>query len=460
MASRFGAVVTVLGAVGIMSLAPVECAPVAHADPNDPQDMTRSKSCSATWLHPDLDIVPGEHLDYLGVRDAWRFATGEGQTVAVIDTGVEPHPRLPKLRGGGDLVSDSEGLSDCDAHGTLIAGLIAAAPAADGFAGVAPNAEIVSIRHSSGKFSSSPVNSSNSDSTAREGSGTVSSLARAIDAAAGAGAKVINISEVACVPRDTLLDDSDLSAAVHDAVLERDIAIIAASGNVDGACADSNPSSPPPHAELAVDPLDSVVTVASPAWYDDLVLTVGSTGTDGTPSEFSLPGPWVDVAAPGEGLASLSVLRPGDVGRVPELATTVVDSEDNVVPIEGSSYAAPLVAGLAALIRERFPSLTATQVYERITQTATGGGHGSDWRIGAGIVDPVAALTAPSGTFRQSVADPKPIAQATPPLVEPDQRAVGVTMATLSVAVLFVTFTAALVYSSIRRRSLHRPRVR
>src|SRR5699024_7639333 len=95
------------------------------------------------------------------VEDLWRFSRGAGQTVAVIDTGVAPHPRLPHLIGGGDLVGGrrpgapraADGLDDCDAHGTLVAGIIGAAPSQeDGFAGVAPDARILSIRQSSAKY--------------------------------------------------------------------------------------------------------------------------------------------------------------------------------------------------------------------------------------------------------------------------------------------------------------------
>jgi subtilisin family serine protease len=48
-----------------------------------------------------------------------------------------------------------------------------------------------------------------------------------------------------------------------------------------------------------------VKVVASPSWYDDYVLTVGSVSPEGHPSGFSLAGPWVDVAAPGEAVVSL-----------------------------------------------------------------------------------------------------------------------------------------------------------
>ena len=48
-------------------------------------------------------------------------------SVAVIDTGVSPSPRLPVVPGG-DYIMGEDGLSDCDAHGTIVGSIIAAAP--------------------------------------------------------------------------------------------------------------------------------------------------------------------------------------------------------------------------------------------------------------------------------------------------------------------------------------------
>ena len=105
------------------------------------------------------------------------------------------------------------------------------------------------------------------------------------------------------------------------------------------------------------------------------MLTVGAVGPDDRPARFTVPGPWVDVAAPGTGVRSLSV----DGGTGP--------------PLDGTSFAAPLVAGLAALIRERRPGLTAREVVDRITGTARRPAAGRDEAVGSGVVDPVAALT-------------------------------------------------------------------
>lgn len=73
--------------------------------------------------------------------------------MAIIDTGVQPGPRLPNVDAGGDFVESTDGLTDCDGHGTLVAGIVAGQPGNDGFSGVAPAARLLSIRAMSTKFS-------------------------------------------------------------------------------------------------------------------------------------------------------------------------------------------------------------------------------------------------------------------------------------------------------------------
>ncbi|WP_200176320.1 type VII secretion-associated serine protease mycosin, partial [Tomitella cavernea] len=345
-----------------------------------------------------MGVPPAQAL--LHVADLWRFGTGRGQTVAVIDTGVAPHPRLRNLVPGGDLVAaggrgSGPGLKDCDAHGTIVAGIIAAAPSSrDGFAGVAPDARILSIRQSSAKFTDSAAAPGNgTDGGAGGGSGTIGTLARAIRMAADQGATVINISEVACGRGVGALRTSTLADAVAYAA-RRDIVIVAAAGNTrgdNGACR-QNPTERDP---LRPDSRgwDSAFTDVAPAHYTDHVLTVASVDPDGSPSEFSVAGPWVTVAAPGTGVVSLA--NSADGGLADRVRT-----ERGVTAVEGTSFAAPLVAGLAADIRSRFPALTAPEVVERIVATAIPGPHGWEPTVGYGVIDPLAALTTTPAALR------------------------------------------------------------
>jgi len=163
-----------------------------------------------------------------------------------------------------------------------------------------------------------------------------------------------------------------VQAAVHHAA-QRDVVVVVAAGNRDPAGSGACP------ADSGND------TVVLPAWYDDDVLAVASVAPDGTASQFGIRAPWVDVAAPGEQLMSLS---PNGSGSTDVL----VGLNGQFQSMQGSSFAAPAVAGLAALIRARYPELRARQVMDRITATATSTGARND-AMGWGTIDPLAALT-------------------------------------------------------------------
>nr|MDP9166308.1 S8 family serine peptidase [Actinomycetota bacterium] len=217
------------------------------------------------------------------------------------------------------------------------------------------------------------------------GVGDVETLAAAVRTAADAGATVVNISSVACAAADQSLDDGALGAALSYAVDVKNVVIVAAAGNVGGAgqCPRQNPAPDPGHPGRPN--WDDVQVVASPAWYDDYVLTVGSVDRTGRPSTFTLSGPWVDVAAPGEAVVSLSADGEGLIDSVP--GSTPRE------PISGTSYSAPVVAGIVALVRSASPRLTARQVMHRIEDTAHHPTAGWDPWVGYGVVDALAAVS-------------------------------------------------------------------
>jgi membrane-anchored mycosin MYCP len=96
--------------------------------------MKQNSYCTEVGVLPGSDFrIQPKYMDMLNLSEAWRFGRGAGVKVAVIDTGVTPHPRLPHLIPGGDYVmGGGDGLSDCDAHGTLVASMIAASPGSSG----------------------------------------------------------------------------------------------------------------------------------------------------------------------------------------------------------------------------------------------------------------------------------------------------------------------------------------
>ena len=318
--------------------------------PAPPQQTKQREQCFAPTAGRAEDS-DAHQLKDIDLPTVWQLARGAGQTVAVIDTGVSRHRLLPHLIPGGDYVFTGDGTEDCDGHGTIVAGIIAAATDSDtssAFSGVAPDATVISIRQSSNKFG--PI-----AEPSASGYGDVDTLAMAVRTAADLGATVINVSSVACVPVADALDDRALGAALAYAVDVKNVVVVAAAGNVGGPgqCPEQNPGEPN---------WDTVKVVVSPAWYDEYVLTVGSVGPNGAPSPFSLAGPWVDVAAPGEAIVSLDPDGEGLVDALP--------APGGSMPISGTSYAAPVVSGVAALVRSRSPHLTARQVMQRIEDTA------------------------------------------------------------------------------------------
>ncbi|PXX61734.1 membrane-anchored mycosin MYCP [Nocardia tenerifensis] len=416
-------------------------APVAPPVPSE----QRLLCSQPTWTGPAPVGVPAVQK-LLGLEHAWQFSRGEGQTVAVIDTGVAPHPRL-SVRPGGDYVSDSDGTADCDGHGTLVAGIIAARPdGGDGFSGVAPAAAILSIRQTSLAYQAK--NSYRSDDPggmSAGGYGTVDSLANAVVHAVDSGATVINMSAVSCRPAGADAVDGRLGAALRYA-FEHNVVVVAAAGNLQqqGACKDQNGTAG----------WDAVRTIATPAWFSPYVLSVASVEPDGSPSPFTLYGPWVSVAAPGSNLISLDS-TPGGTG----LVNGTPQADGQVAPVSGTSFASAYVSGLAALVRARFPDLSAQQVMDRIVRTAHAPGSGHDVRTGAGLIDPVAALTAvvPPASDRDpaqgvSIAGPTP-----PAFVSPWPRRIGLAGAVSCLALLALVLTLSIPFRREQRRPLVLP---
>lgn len=376
-------------------------------------------------------------------QSVWRLSRGAGQTVAVIDTGVARHRLLPHLLPGGDYVSTGDGTQDCDGHGTIVAGIIGAAAdgkAGDTFSGIAPDASILAIRQSSNEFRPT-------DAATGTGVGDVETLAAAVRVAADTGASVINISSVACVPADQGIDDRSLGAALAYAVDVKNAVVVAAAGNVGGAgqCPEQNP--PPDPAHPGQPSWDGVKVVVSPAWYDDYVLTVGAVDREGRPCAFTLAGPWVDVAAPGQGMVSLSSDGEG-------LVDTVTVASDPA-PISGTSYSAPVVTGIVALVRAVSPQLTARQVMRRISDTAHHPSAGWDPWVGHGVVDALAAVSA-DGAPATTGTSPVPTAAARPdpPASEPAARRIALVGAAVCIAVATLVITLSANWSRRRRDPL------
>ena len=460
-------VATVAGLVGLSGfVAPVAVAmPEPSYDPAKdiaPPDATPSPAlpmeqkyeCVQSVLleNSQLDTIPANNV--FRVDKLNQLAVGRGQTVAVIDSGVNTNVRLSNLIGGGDYIMGGDGLQDCDHHGTLVAGIIAARPSQfppgdpkwDAFVGVAPEAAILSIRQTSRAYE--PVRPPSGYDALAKSASSIYSLAQAVRRAADMGATVINMSVTSCFPAGTPVDDSALAGALHYAAVEKDVVLVAAAGNVGDTCK-QNPGPSTSHPG-DIRGWETVENVSLPSAWDQFVLSVGGTTLNGEPYVNTMGGPWVGVAAPAQNIISL---HPSD-GANGTLVNAQLKEGENI-PINGTSLASAYVSGLAALIREKFPNLTAHQVIGRITDTAHDPGTDVANLLGHGVVDPVAALTAtlPAGP-KVAAGVPAQGVSALPDAVKPDTLARDMTIRILIVAgVVIVVFAAVgLAVSSVNYR--------
>ncbi|ONI82608.1 type VII secretion-associated serine protease mycosin [Saccharothrix sp. ALI-22-I] len=383
----------------------------------------------------------------LRLEEAHRFATGKGVTLAIIDTGVnDKHPRLAnRVRPGGDYVeTEKRGVVDCDGHGTEVAGVAAASrDEQTGFVGAAPEVQVLAFRQTSDRFEFQDPNKVDN----RPSAGKVGTLAEAIVSAAEQGAKVINISLTSCeAPREPSTGERQLQAAVDWAVNEKDVVIVTAAGNIDSesGCQSQNDNQDP----------NNVKVVASPPWYADDVLSVASMNIEGEVSSFSVWGPWVSVAAPGEDIVTLDPAGQG-------LTDANLDENKRATAIQGTSFASPYVAGVVALVRERFPDLTAKQVMNRIKATAKhpGNPNGRDHKVGFGMINPVAALTdeLPSERPGAQQSTPPELITNLAPLNPPDQTPMIVALSGTGAGVGLLLLTMFIIHTVNRNRAKRLP---
>ncbi|NQX34297.1 S8 family serine peptidase [Herbiconiux sp. VKM Ac-2851] len=279
--------------------------------------------------------------DY-GYRAAWDVTEGEGATVAVIDTGVDGS--VPELQDAVVDGTDVSGIGSPDGqkpvgtspeHGTMVASLIAGrgTGSGDGVLGVAPKASLLSI-------------------SVALGEGSVDSdeqIAEAVRWAVDHGADVINMS----LTRNSL-DWPESWDEAFSYAFDNDVVVVAAAGNRGS----------------------GTTEVGAPATIPGVVAVAGVDKQGEASFDASSQGITIAVAAPSEQL----------VGVIPGGTHVIWD---------GTSAAAPLVSGLAALVKSAHPELSADDVINRIVATAVPKGEPVPGPIyGYGLVDAEAAVSA------------------------------------------------------------------
>lgn len=344
-------------------------------------------SGSVDYVEPDarmtVALTPndpryGEQWDFTGtngmrVPGAWDVATGTGVTVAVIDTGITAHPDLDaNVLPGYDFVSDATAARDGNGrdanaqdqgdwyaagecgqstagnsswHGTHVAGTVAAVTGnATGVAGVAPNAKVVPVRvlaKCGGSLSDI------SDAIIWSAGGTVPGIP-----ANANPATVINMSlggSGAC--------GSTYQAAINSAV-SRGATVVVAAGNSNQDASGFRPAN-----------CNSVASVAA-------------SNPSGSLSYYSNYGSTVDLTAPGgdirvAGGGILSTINTG----------TSTPGSAGYASYQGTSMAAPHVAGLAALMKSKSSTLTPAQVESTLKQGTRAMPGGCTTGCGTGLSD-------------------------------------------------------------------------
>ncbi|SEC01685.1 S8 family serine peptidase [Microbacterium hydrocarbonoxydans] len=285
-------------------------------------------------------------LDGARIREAWQTTRGDGVTIAVIDTGIGKVPGVfdEAVVGGTDVSGSGspDGRTPVGAidgnHGSWVASLAAGRGAADGkgMIGVAPEADLLSISVGFGAAAAVPF---------------TDQVAKAMRWAVDNGADIINLSFTTnTLDWDKSWDEAFLYAFEHDVV------VVVAAGNRGS----------------------GTNIIGAPATIPG-VLTVGGVDQTGTASlEASTQGITIGIAAPSEGLRGVS-------------------ADGKVIQWSGTSGAAPIVAGIAALIRSAHPDLDAANVINRIIKTAIavpGMTKLPDPLYGYGLIDAQAAITA------------------------------------------------------------------
>ncbi|MCS6955805.1 MAG: S8 family peptidase [Candidatus Calescibacterium sp.] len=328
-----------------------------------PIELTSQKNKLPHNLHR-IDVVK----DVLKTDEVWKMGiTGKDITVAVIDTGIYPHPDVKnRLIEFIDFVNNKNGVEnayDDNGHGTHCAGLVGGdgTKANGNYKGPAYEANLIGIKVLD-----------------KMGSGSLSNIVKSIywciENKDKYNIKVLSMS----LGADSVIKEKDdiLAKAVEDATKAGLIVVIAA-GN-------SGPLS-----ETVGTPGISQYAITVGAYDDKNTISTD----DDTPAFFTSKGPTPvdkakkpDISSPGVEVVSLRSPN-STIDKSP-----VIHYGDYYTLLSGTSMATPIVAGVVALILQANPNLSPQQVKQIIMETATPVKGASHHSVGAGLINPVEAV--------------------------------------------------------------------
>ena len=315
--------------------------------------------------------------DQHGVITAWSADdTGAGQTIAIVDTGIDatsPEFAGRILAASRDVANGGRSIQADDDHGTNVALVAAAARNGSGVLGIAFDAPLLVLR------ADEPGSCTGSAPSTTEASCSFldTSIARGVDAAVAGGARVINLS----------LGGADgISVSLRNAVVRASAAgvvvVVAAGNGGDGSEPGTDPNQP---TAFAAKIREAGATN---------VIIVGSVDEGNQISAFS--------QRAGSEAAWFLTARGERVCCVYENGRIFVGQDAggsyNLL-FAGTSFAAPQVAGAVALLAQAFPNLTGQQIVRLLLDSARdAGAAGTDAVYGAGVLD-IAAAIAPRGAL-------------------------------------------------------------
>ncbi len=312
--------------------------------------------------------------------------TGQGVTVAVLDTGIDNLPDFSgRLVGGVDLTNGSNPYQDSYGHGTFVAGLIAGNGASSNgqYSGEAPGAKLVSVKVAG------------ADGTTHLGT-LISGLQWAVDHQSSYGIKILNIS-LGFQPSQSTVNNP-LDQAV-EAVWNSGIAVVASAGNAG------------PFNGTILSPGDDPLVITAGALDDMATQSI----TDDEMNDFSSVGPtspdgWVKPDLVTSGRSVVSLAAPGSTIYNNHPSARVGSA--NFVG-SGTSFSAAITSGAAALVLADNPGLTPNQIKARLLGTANPGPVGNPFVDGHGTLNAYAAATSGPMNFSQSAASLTPTSRGT-----------------------------------------------
>lgn len=309
--------------------------------------------------------------------DAQAYATGDGATLAILDTGIDPsHPDLAAnvdtdasaLFSSGNPISADDNPWDLHGHGTHVAGT-AAATGDFGVIGTAPSASLVSLKVF---WHEDPTDHDDEDEPFL--ATTTADILAAIDAAADIGADAANMS-LGTPPLPPEYNQFGIRVAYERVIqhaTRQGTVVIASAGNSE--------------ANLQQGGFFTVPNSTAGA------MSVSATGPNDKLAFYSNFGTnEIDVGAPGGGYETLEKTLEEDptVVEWPFPLNLVLSTHlgNGYAWMAGTSMASPQVTGLVGLVRELNPKLTAGQVEQVIKAGAEHGVGQSDQHLGAGRIN-------------------------------------------------------------------------